>query len=538
LDSFTIGQKEPLPPQNIRVGSLSGAVQLLWEPNHLNDKDALSGVVIYRSDRLEGGYREIARVEGIRGYFADKDVKNETSYFYRMATVERGNRLSAKSVPFKASPSASEIPLSSGKRVRSFTESPVEIDSFEDWMIVGADLERSSLPTEGDKAGESVWQLAVKENSSSGIMMRGNGNDRNGSVEGTFYCRISPRPVRTIGEGYSSDQERDVDPSEGSDSLQTPIVISQIHTGKHAFVELHNRTDEDIVLCNWSLQGFQSESGTPGQWGDLQGALLALNVRIPAKGYYLIGVGAESLGREIRPDVMWPKAISRAGFQMEGASVALVRHNRPLSNEISEGALADLVGWGTARYFEGARPAPAPAESQSIIRRAKRNSTPASMNDGGMDALESNAFDSNENSRDFVIRERPLVRNADHTDRFTVTGIFLRDKGGVNFVEGNCYYLVWNPVRGGFQMGKAVGGARYEFVPRQILRVQESGWHRLRIAANGKVISFWIDDELIVRVVDDTHRIGRCGVGLRLAEKEREEGFSVLLKDIAIHGPN
>jgi hypothetical protein len=537
LDSFSIGQEAPLPPENIRVGSLSGAVQLLWETNHLNDEGAFSGVAVYRSDRQDGGYKEIARVDERRGYFADEAVSNGQSYYYRLASLEKGSRSSAKSAPIKASPSSREMPLSSIKRLQPFSDSLIGSKSFDDWTFLNVDFDRFSPPEREEQPDELIWQLSLVESSKSGTVMSGIESDRNYSVEGTLYCRRIPRAVRTFGSGCAPAQESGMSTSESPDTFDTPVVISQVHTGTHAFVELHNRTDEDIVLRNWSLQGFQTgnRDTDTGQWGHLQGALLALNVGIPANGYYLVGIGAESIGREIRPDVMWPKAISRAGFQIEGASVALVRNNRPLSNEISGGALADLVGWGTARYFEGSRPAPAPAESQSIVRRAKRNSTPASMNDGGADALESNAFDSGENFQDFIVRESPSPRNSAYIDRFSVTGIFLRDDGEGKFVDGNCYYLVWNPVEGCFHAGTAVNGARREFEPHQIFRLQDSGWHNLRIAADGKVITFWVDDTVVARVLDDTHQSGRCGVGLRLAVRERNEEFSTLLRDFAIH---
>jgi phosphatidylserine/phosphatidylglycerophosphate/cardiolipin synthase-like enzyme len=65
-------------------------------------------------------------------------------------------------------------------------------------------------------------------------------------------------------------------------------------------------------------------------------------------------------------------------------------------------AIADLVGFGNANFYEGSSPAPAPSNVNSIERKASSASTAETMGPGGKEEFLGNGYDSNDNSSDFL----------------------------------------------------------------------------------------------------------------------------------------
>jgi len=144
-----------------------------------------------------------------------------------------------------------------------------------------------------------------------------------------------------------------------------PLRISQAYGGggnsgstyTNDFIELYNSGSTPVNLTGWSVQ-YTSVSGTVWQATPLTGT-------IPANGYYLIQEAAGTGGTTPlpTPDVTGTIAMSGTGFK-----VALVSSTTLLSGACPTGVV-DFVGAGTANCYEGAAAAPAPSNTNAVIRR-------------------------------------------------------------------------------------------------------------------------------------------------------------------------
>lgn len=160
------------------------------------------------------------------------------------------------------------------------------------------------------------------------------------------------------------------------------IVISQVYGGggntgatlRNDFIELFNRGTQTVSLAGWSMQ-YTSATGT-----GLFGANATLITELPsvsiAPGHYLLIQEAQGTGGTTNlpsPDVIDATPIAMAAT---AGKVALVNATTPLgcnggSTPCSTGALAtivDLVGYGSANFFEGTGPTPAPSNTTAALR--------------------------------------------------------------------------------------------------------------------------------------------------------------------------
>ncbi|MEV5743294.1 ExeM/NucH family extracellular endonuclease [Microbispora rosea] len=154
------------------------------------------------------------------------------------------------------------------------------------------------------------------------------------------------------------------------------VVISQVYGGggnsgapyTNDYVELFNRGAAAISLDGWSLQ-YTSATGT-GQFGsqkqNLSGSLA------PGQ-YHLIQLSAGSTPSGALPSADTVGALS---LSATAGKVALVRSttglacnggSSPCTPEQAE-QIADLVGYGTANYFEGPAAAPGLSNSTAAVR--------------------------------------------------------------------------------------------------------------------------------------------------------------------------
>jgi hypothetical protein len=66
--------------------------------------------------------------------------------------------------------------------------------------------------------------------------------------------------------------------------------------------------------------------------------------------------------------------------------------------------MVDRVGYGTANQPEGTAAPAHPAAGGSLERKARDTSTASTMGAGGADANAGNGWDTDDNSKDFVVR--------------------------------------------------------------------------------------------------------------------------------------
>ena len=219
--------------------------------------------------------------------------------------------------------------------------------------------------------------------------------------------------------------------SESPAAVSPNIVISQVYGGggnsgapfTHDFIELHNRGLTPVSVDGWSLQYGSSGSGG-ANLGSAADLITPLSGSIQPGKYLLVqeAAGANTTVSALpTPDVTDPTPIAMAAG---AGKVALVNTTTPLgcngtaaghTSPCSAAALAtivDLVGYGAASFFEGAAPAPAPANAIAALR------------------LNGGAVDTDQNRADFV-QGPPNPRNS---GGFSTPSLSIND---VSVVEGD-----------------------------------------------------------------------------------------------------
>ncbi|HEX8530972.1 MAG TPA: lamin tail domain-containing protein, partial [Cytophagales bacterium] len=160
------------------------------------------------------------------------------------------------------------------------------------------------------------------------------------------------------------------------------VVISQVYGGggnlnapyTHDFIELFNAGTAPVSLNGLSLQ-YTSASGT-GNFGASTSQLTELpNVTLQPGQYFLVQQAGGTTGAALpTPDFTDATPIGMSGT---AGKVTLVTGttslgcnggSAPCSNE-SVSRILDLVGFGSANYFEGSAAAPAPSNTTAIVRK-------------------------------------------------------------------------------------------------------------------------------------------------------------------------
>ena len=100
---------------------------------------------------------------------------------------------------------------------------------------------------------------------------------------------------------------------------------------------------------------------------------------------------------------------------------------------------------------------------------------------------------------------------------FERVGIFVRDQAAGAFdgtlsQQGACYALTWDSHDGRVRCLKAQGGVLTDLLPTPRL-LPGTAWRRLRLEARGDELTFLVDGERLLRVVDTAHRDGEFGIG-------------------------
>ncbi|HEV8691240.1 MAG TPA: lamin tail domain-containing protein, partial [Ideonella sp.] len=148
------------------------------------------------------------------------------------------------------------------------------------------------------------------------------------------------------------------------------LVLSQVYGGggnsgatlKNDFIELFNAGDAPVSLAGWSVQ-YNSTTGT-GTWQktDLTGVMLQ------PRQYYLIQEAAGTGGTQDLPP---PDATGSIFMGATGGKVALVSSTVQLVGDKPVSAtIEDLIGYGSANFFEGAGAAPPPSNTTADLRAA------------------------------------------------------------------------------------------------------------------------------------------------------------------------
>ena len=158
-------------------------------------------------------------------------------------------------------------------------------------------------------------------------------------------------------------------------AASSTIVISQIYgaggnsgaTWQNDYVELFNLSGSPVSVSGWSVQ-YASAAGT----GNFSAVVLSGS--IPAGGYYLVKLAGGTSGAALpAADATGTINMAAGGGKVIVANVSTGLACNGSSTACSAAQLAqivDLVGQGTANFFEGAGTAPAPTTTLADFRAA------------------------------------------------------------------------------------------------------------------------------------------------------------------------
>ncbi|MFO1341198.1 MAG: lamin tail domain-containing protein [Burkholderiaceae bacterium] len=148
------------------------------------------------------------------------------------------------------------------------------------------------------------------------------------------------------------------------------VVVSQVYGGggnsgatlKNDFIELFNGGSSAVSLAGWSVQ-YNSTTGT-GTWQKTE----LTGVVLQPRQYYLV---QEAQGAGGTQELPTPDAVGTIAMGSTGGKVALVSSTTQLvGDKPVSPSIVDLVGFGSANYYEGAGAAPPPSNTTADLRAA------------------------------------------------------------------------------------------------------------------------------------------------------------------------
>ena len=159
-------------------------------------------------------------------------------------------------------------------------------------------------------------------------------------------------------------------------AVSSTVVVSQVYGGggnsgapfTHDFVELFNRGSTTVSLTGWSVQ-YASATGT-GNFG--ANPVTALSGSLAPGQYYLVRQSGGATGVALpTPDATGTVAMGATGGKVIVANTTTGLACNGGSTPCSAAQLAqivDLVGYGTANFFEGPGPAPTLSNTTAALR--------------------------------------------------------------------------------------------------------------------------------------------------------------------------
>jgi uncharacterized protein (TIGR03437 family) len=179
----------------------------------------------------------------------------------------------------------------------------------------------------------------------------------------------SPTPTPTATPTPSPSPTATPTPTPTPDS-SPHIVISQIFGGggnsgapfRNDFIEIFNAGNSSVNLSGWSVQ---YASATASTWS----VTPLTSVTLAPGQYYLI---QESSGGSNGSTLPSPDATGTIAMAAGSGKVVLIKNSTALTTACpNDPNIVDLVGYGsTANCFRGSAPAPAPSNTNAIVRAA------------------------------------------------------------------------------------------------------------------------------------------------------------------------
>lgn len=174
------------------------------------------------------------------------------------------------------------------------------------------------------------------------------------------------------------------------DFIADHVVISEVYVNpvnesESMWIELYNPADSNIDLGGWSINTSSGYS-----WAN---ATIPPGEVIPHYGFFLIADGGFSIGKDVSS---WP----HADFEEE---IDIINENGWIQLKNLTETVIDTVGWGSATVNETSVYPTNPLEGKSLQRKVN-----ATITEDGYGP----AWDSDNNSADFFVRDSPNPQNS------------------------------------------------------------------------------------------------------------------------------
>jgi len=230
------------------------------------------------------------------------------------------------------------------------------------------------------------------------------------SIQVGTWGESAPTSTPTPTEGTPTPETTSTPtPTSTPSNLADHVVISEImvkgDSADDEFIELYNPTSSNVNLSSWSIQYRGGGAATYYRKN------FEANDIIPAHGFLLIGNTAYN--GSVSVDMIH----NTFSLSSDGGTVFLVNNQTTLTDATDNGpTVVDKVAYGTGTSLrpEGSAYSTAPAQNQSIERKAYSTSDTASMT-SGLDTNKGNAYDSEDNASDFVLRTTSQPQNTSST---------------------------------------------------------------------------------------------------------------------------
>ena len=297
------------------------------------------------------------------------------------------------------------IPLSGPNPLTTRQQDGVQIIDFVGYGAADA-FEGAGPAVELDFT--SSIERKASANSTAMSMQKGGNEERNGNAYDSnnnandFVLQKAPNP-QFSGSGLET-------PVSGTANTNH-LVISEIFGGGgfagapfgSDYIELYNPTNSPVDVRYMSIQ-YYSGGVIGGSW--IMTKLYSPSAPFIYPGQYFLIARS---GLPVSPDVDLPFDISERSGKVALVNVVIpLSGPNPLTTRQQDGVqIIDFVGYGAADAFEGAGPAVELDFTSSIERKASANSTAMSMQKGGNEERNGNAYDSNNNTNDFVLQNAP-----------------------------------------------------------------------------------------------------------------------------------
>ena len=278
----------------------------------------------------------------------------------------------------KVSISSEPVSVSSGQDIFSAAR-PVVADSRETAEATAANSQKNSVPvtTAASKQNVALWSPVA--------------------------AKLTGATAKTTTTAVKKNNSKATSTVKTKTEAPLTLVISRIYTiGDDDWLEIWNYGEEDIDLAARKVR--LEKSKTSADPGIILRFDVSTDASFPGGKVIRAGEGYRIVRNKAAADLRAAaQAIAaRTDFNLADSGYTIYLASGPVSSA-NDADIIDFVGYGQAKYFEGAAPAPANVAGYLLRRKADAGTQLAEILEDGDKANWPPLYDSNNNSRDWLL---------------------------------------------------------------------------------------------------------------------------------------